>query len=198
LNDEFALGLSTEDINHLGWEGELAYHGTPSGVDNTAATYGGLMLYQIEDREKKWERINLKMPVSIILGNSGITSDTSTLEAFTDRQKARDPALYRDRLQSTTVQSLAMKAALERFDLERVGRIMTENHAILIDMGLSHEILVRLCDIAMDNGALGAKVTGGGRGGYMVALTPGEGVQEKTAEAMEKEGFKVIRATIAS
>ena len=58
---------------------------------------------------------------------------------------------------------------------------MTENHKILIDMALSHEILIKLCDMALKKGALGAKVTGGGRGGYMVALTPGKQCQEKVA-----------------
>ncbi len=50
--------------------------------------------------------------------------------------------------------------------------------------------------MALDMGALGANVTGGGRGGYMNALTPGKGLQEKVASAVEKEGYKVIRATI--
>ncbi|MBW2707084.1 MAG: hypothetical protein JRD84_12350, partial [Deltaproteobacteria bacterium] len=59
LNDEFDLGLSIDEINHFGWEGEFAYHGTPSGVDNTASTYGGLILYHIKDGEKTWERIKL-------------------------------------------------------------------------------------------------------------------------------------------
>ena len=75
---------------------------------------------------------------------------------------------------------------------------MTANHEILIDMELSHEILIKLCNMALDMGALGAKVTGGGRGGYMNALTPGKELQEKIATAMEKEGYKVIRATIGS
>jgi len=73
---------------------------------------------------------------------------------------------------------------------------MTENHQILIDMGLSHDILVHLCNKALDKGALGAKVTGGGRGGYMAALTPGQELQGSVAAALEKEGYKVIRATI--
>ena len=73
---------------------------------------------------------------------------------------------------------------------------MLANHEIVIDMGLSHEILIHLCKMAMDQGALGAKLTGGGMGGYMVALTPGRELQEKVASAMEKEGYAVIRATV--
>ena len=65
-------------------------------------------------------------------------------------------------------------------------------------MDLSHETLIYLCNKALELGALGAKVTGGGRGGYMNALTPGKALQEKVAAAMEKEGYKVIRATVGS
>ena len=196
LNDEFDLGLSIDEINHFGWQGEFAYHGTPSGVDNTASTYGGLILYHIKQGEKTWERINLKEPVEVVLGNSGITADTSKLDAYTDKLKEENPQLYQRRLQTITDQAFEMKRALEDFDLEKVGKIMTANHEILIDMELSHEILIKLCNMALDMGALGAKVTGGGRGGYMNALTPGKALQDKIASAMEKEGYAVIRAKI--
>ncbi len=73
---------------------------------------------------------------------------------------------------------------------------MTENHKILIDMGLSHEKLIYLCDLALEKGAVGAKLTGGGMGGYMVALTPGRDLQERVASAIKNEGFAVIRVTV--
>ncbi len=196
LNDEFNLGLSIDEINHFGWEGEFAYHGTPSGVDNTASTYGGLILYHIKQGEKTWEHIDLKEPVEVVLGNSGITADTSKLDAYTDMLREEDPELYKKRLQTITDQAFEMKKALEDYDLETVGNIMTANHDLLIEMDLSHEILVKLCNMALDMGALGAKVTGGGRGGYMNALTPGKELQDKIARAIEKEGYKVIRAKI--
>jgi mevalonate kinase len=198
LNDAFDLGLSIEEINQLGWEGELAYHGVPSGVDNTASTFGGLLLYHIKNGEKTWEPIALKAPVEVVLGNSGITADTSKLDDFKDTIRDKNPEAYQKRLQTITDQAHEMKEALKRYDLKRVGRIMTENHEILIDMTLSDEILVDLCDMALERGALGAKVTGGGRGGYMIALTPGRECQEKVASAMEEKGYEVIRATIGS
>jgi len=89
-----------------------------------------------------------------------------------------------------------MKHALEAADLENVGKIMSKNHELLTDMDMSHETLDYLCKLALEKGALGAKGTGGGRGGYMVALTPGKPLQEKVASAFENEGYKVIRATI--
>jgi len=196
LNAEFNLGLSIDEINHFGWEGEFAYHGTPSGVDNTASTYGGLILYHIKNGEKTWQRINLKQPVEVVLGNSGVTADTSKLDAHVEAQERKDQDLFQKRLQTVRDQAFEMKTALEDYDLEKVGALMTANHKILIDMDLSHATLVYLCNKALELGALGAKVTGGGRGGYMNALTPGKDLQEKVASAMEAEGYKVIRATI--
>ncbi len=196
LNEEFNLGYSIEEINHVGWEGEFAYHGVPSGVDNTASTYGGLMLYQVKDEQKHFEKIQLVKPVEVVLGNSGVTANTAALDGFITKEKKQDPDLFASRIKTITAQSNEMKQALESFDLKKVGEIMTENHKILINMDLSHEILVYLCKLAIEKGALGAKVTGGGRGGYMSALTPGKDLQNAVASAIEQEGYKVIRATI--
>lgn len=196
LNSEFVLGLSDEEINQVGWEGEFAYHGIPSGIDNTASTYGGLLQYRVENEEKIFERIEVEEPFRIVLANSGVTADTSTLNAFVLGIKEQDPEGFAEIMQTISDQSRAMKAALERYDLETVGSLMTANHSILIDMGLSHEILVTLCERALAMGALGAKVTGGGRGGYMSALTPDLVVQERVTAAFEADGYTVIRASI--
>ncbi|HSR20203.1 MAG TPA: mevalonate kinase [Anaerolineales bacterium] len=196
LNAEFNLGLSIEEINRVAWQGEFPYHGVASGVDNTASTYGGLLLFQIRDGNQHFEEIHSPKPFEIVLANSGITANTALLDEFIERQKKADPETFAARLKVITAQALQMKAALENGDLPRVGKIMSENHKVLIDMEMSHETLDYLCKLAVQKGALGAKVTGGGRGGYMVALTPGRGLQEAVASAFEREGYKVIRATI--
>jgi mevalonate kinase len=196
LDEEFNLSLSIEEINQVAWEGEFAYHGIPSGVDNTASCYGGLMLYQLKDDQKIIEKIQIREPLEVVLGNSGVSADTATLDALVENEKKRDPGLFSARLKTITEQALEVRRLLEVFDLKKVGRIMTENHKTLIDMGLSHKKLIYLCNLALQKGALGAKLTGGGMGGYMVALTPGVKLQEKVASAIEKKGFVVIRATL--
>jgi len=198
LSEEFNLGLSVEEINRVGWEGEFAYHGTPSGVDNTASTYGGIMLYQIKNDQKKFERISLKKSIEVVLGNSGVTADTSLLDGFVIKEKEKDQELFSTRLKTITDQAYEVKKGLEEGDLEKVGTTITKNHEILIEMGLSHEKLISLCNLALKEGALGAKLTGGGMGGYMIALTPDQNTQEAVASAIEKQGCGVIRATIAS
>jgi mevalonate kinase len=196
LNEEFHLGFSINEINHVGWEGEFAYHGTPSGVDNTASCYGGLMLYQIKDGKKTFEKIQVKKPFEVVLANSGVTANTAALDGLVEKENKKNPGLFSARLKTITGQVLDLKKKLEAGNLEKAGEIMSENHKILIDMGLSHEKLIYLCNRALEKGALGAKLTGGGMGGYMVALTPGKDLQETVASAIEKEGFAVIRATL--
>jgi mevalonate kinase len=198
LNATFNLGLSIEEINHVAWEGEFAYHGIPSGIDNTASTYGGLLVYRVVDDQKSFEHIEVEQPFRIVLANSGVTADTSKLNGYVLGLKAEDPELFEERCRTITEQSLAMRKAFERYDLETVGSLLTANHAILIDMGLSHQKLVDLCERALGMGALGAKLTGGGRGGYMLALTPEEKVQERIATTFEEDGYAVIRAIIGA
>jgi mevalonate kinase len=196
INTEYNLGFSTEDINRIAWQGEFPYHGVASGVDNTASTYGGLLLFYIKNGKQNFEKIKTPKSFEIVLANSGVTVNTAALDEYIDKQKKDDPKLFKTRLQTITTQAFELKKALESGDLEKVGIIMTTNHHLLVDMGMSHETLDYLCKSALDMGALGAKVTGGGRGGYMVALTPGKGLQDKIASAFSKEGYQLIRATI--
>ncbi len=192
----FDLNMNIKEINRVAWEGEFGYHGLPSGLDNTVSTYGGVIKYWIKDGVKQFERINLANPIEIVLGNSGVTSNTASLKGFLEAQEKENPALFNARLDTIRGQVAELGEALTAGDLETTGRLLNENHEILIEMGLSHEKLIELCQLANSLGALGAKVTGGGRGGYMVALTPGKDLQEKVASAFEERGVPTIRAYI--
>ncbi|MBC8452616.1 MAG: mevalonate kinase [Spirochaetes bacterium] len=195
-NKEFGLNMDILDINHVAWEGEFGYHGLPSGLDNTVSTYGGVIKYRINNGIKQFERITLSEPIEIVLGNSGITANTASLKGFLEVQEKENSALFNNRLSMIGSQVEDLGKALIQGDLRETGRIMNENHKILINMGLSHEKLVYLCNLANSLGAYGAKVTGGGRGGYMLALTPGKELQDKVAAAFEAEGVATIRASI--
>lgn len=88
------------------------------------------------------------------------------------------------------------RGSLESYDLEKIGNLMDENHRLLKEMNLSCEEAEKIISIAKENGALGAKITGTGRGGYVITLTPGEELQEKVAKAIESAGFMVIKSKI--
>ncbi len=195
-NEEFKLGMDILGINHVAWEGEFGYHGLPSGVDNTVSTYGGVIKYKIKNGVKQFDRIDLSKPVEIVLGNSGVTANTADLKGFLEEQEKTDPSLFNNRIDKIRAQVKGLGESLSSGDLQETGRIMSDNHKILIEMGLSHERLIYLCDLANSLGAYGSKVTGGGRGGYMLALTPGRELQDKVASAFEAEGVPTIRTTI--
>ncbi len=196
-NRLFDMELDDAAVNYFAWRGEFGYHGLPSGLDNTVSTYGGTILYELNEGIKHFETLNLRRPVEVVMGNSGITSNTASLKGFLEDQRDANPNLFEKRLEAIRVQVLNLKAALDADRLEDVGRLMNENHSILIEMGLSHPSLIELCDMAVGLGAPGAKVTGGGRGGYMVALTPGKELQNRVASAFEEKGISTIRGIIS-
>ena len=95
LNEEFKLGYSIEQINHVAWQGEFPYHGVASGVDNTASTYGGLLRFWLKDGKQNFERIKTPKPFEIVLANSGITANTAALDEFIEVQKKDNAELFR-------------------------------------------------------------------------------------------------------
>ena len=195
-NGEFILGLDKIKENHIGWEGEYAYHGIPSGVDNTASSFGGIMLYMIRDGKKMYERIVPAKPLYVVLASSGVTYNTVLLEEYVENFIKNNAEIFYTRLNKIACQVYDMKKAIEKGDLEETGRIMTENHETLKEMDLSHARLDELCERAVKMGAYGAKLTGGGRGGYMVALVKDPAMQKKIASEFESESIHVITAQL--
>jgi len=196
--EELKLDLSDEKINDVAYEAEKAYAGTPSGIDNTAATYGGLIWFKkaLGGGANTIERLSVTEPVEIVIGNTGTVADTKAMVAGVAARKKTNPAQY-DRL-CQQAEGLAIKArrALEDFDLRQVGELMNENHSQLKEIHVSSKELDYLVDLAREHGAFGAKLTGGGGGGCVVALTPGKTLQEDVAAAIEREGFQALRTKI--
>jgi mevalonate kinase len=85
---------------------------------------------------------------------------------------------------------------LENYDLKKIGDLMNENHRLLQEIGVSSKELDMLVDLARKQGAFGAKLTGGGGGGCMVALTPGKELQGKVLSAIKFLGFEVLSTKI--
>ncbi len=195
LSDEFNLGLSDDRINELAYEGEKGYHGTPSGIDNTAATYGGLIWF-VRGTPNVIERMKLERPIEIVVGNTGLVANTKAAVAGVRERKEKYPEKHGKIFKEAEDLAHEARKALESYDLKAVGKLMNENHKLLQEIEVSCKELDFLVDLAREQGAIGAKMTGGGLGGNMVALTPGEDLQEKVARAMEKKGFEVLRTKI--
>jgi len=196
FSDELGLNYSDGKVNEVAYEGEKGYHGTPSGIDNTAATFGGLIWYKREGPSQLMEHMKLKKPVEIVMGNTGIVADTKVVVAGVKERKEKEPEKYASIFKIAERLAHDARRQLEAFHLEEVGVYMDQNHDLLQQIGVSSRELDTLVDLARNNGALGAKMTGTGRGGYMVALTPGRDLQERVAQAIEKKGFQALRTTI--
>lgn len=198
IAEEFRLDLSDKKINDVAYEAEKAYAGTPSGIDNTAATYGGLIWFKKAPRgvQNTIERLSIKEPVEIVIGNTGIVADTKAMVAGVAARMKTNPEKYSQLCKQAEELAITARKALEDFDLRKVGELMNENHLQLKEIEVSCEELDHLVGLARENGAFGAKLTGGGGGGCMVALTPGRTLQEKVAATIESEGFKVLRTKI--
>lgn len=198
IAEEFMINLSDDKINEIAYEAEKAYAGTPSGIDNTAATYGGLIWFRryMNGRSNEIEKLKIEKPVEIIIGNTGIVADTKEMVAGVAVRKKKNPDKYD--LIFKQAEELAFKArtALKDFDIRRVGNLMNENHRLLQRIEVSCTELDHLVNLALEQGAFGAKLTGGGGGGCMVALTPNQKLQEKVATIVEDAGYKVLRTRI--
>jgi len=198
MAEEFGMNLSDEKINEIAYEAEKAYAGNPSGIDNTAATFGGLIWFKknLEDGPNTIERLNIKEPVEIIIANTGVVADTKKMVLGVAERKKKYPEKYNPLFKQAEELVFEARKLLEEFDLKRVGELMNESHTLLQGIEVSCKELDHLVNLCREQGAYGAKMTGGGGGGCMTALTPGKELQEKVADAIEKEGFKVLRTKI--
>ena len=193
IADEFNMKFSDEEINEFAYEGEKAYHGNPSGIDNTCATFGGLVWYE---KGEKMERLNISKPVEIVMGDTGIVANTKKAVEGVRERKEKYKEKYDEIFNEAKELVYNARNALLTMNLKEVGMLMNKNHELLQEIEVSSPELDFLVDIALKNGAYGAKLTGGGLGGYMVALTPGKELQEKVAKAIEKEGYYALRTKI--
>jgi len=198
IAEEFKMDLSDEKINEIVYEAEKAYAGTPSGIDNTAATYGGLIWFKrnLSGGPDTIEKLGIREPVEIVMGDTGIVADTKEMVAGVAARKKKNSGKYNALFKQAEDLAFTARKALEEFDLRKVGKLMNENHRLLREIEVSCKELDYLVNLARKQEAFGAKLTGGGGGGCMVALTPRKELQEAVATAMEKEGFKVLRTKI--
>lgn len=194
------LGKRVPDgkINQIAYEAEKAYAGNPSGIDNTAATYGGLLWFKknMSDGPDSIEKLAMQKPVEIVIGSTGIVANTKAMVEGVAEKKKKNPQKYDALFARAEELAITGRKALLEFDLKKVGELMNENHQLLQEIQVSCKELDHLVEVARKQGAFGAKLTGGGGGGCMIALTPGEKLQEKVAAAIEKEGFEVLRTKI--
>lgn len=180
------LGLKTsrEETRELAFIPERIVHGKPSGIDQTTATYGGVITFS---RDKGFEAVNAKRDIPIVIGNTGIVRSTGEQVMKVRSISQERPDEFNEIASRAGEISARAKEAIEKGELGRLGELMNDNHELLRWLGLSNTKLEELISTAKSTGALGAKLTGAGGGGCMIALVePGE--EDRVADAIAKSG----------
>ena len=192
LAGHLGVDLAANEISELVFEAEKIVHGTPSGIDNTVVAYE-MPVYFIKGQNP--ETFEPGKLFRLVIGDTGIEAPTKETVANVRKAWQNEPGLmegYFDEIEKITRNG---KIAIESGNAEQVGELMDENHELLNSIGVGHKILEELVEIAREKGALGAKLTGGGGGGNMVALAEDKETQKKICEAITEAGYSAYQTS---
>jgi mevalonate kinase len=166
------LRLGAWDVVRLAMEGEKEIHGRPSGIDVNACALGGVITYRMGVRPR---RLRFAGSRTFILVHSGKSRSTRRLINRVSRMKSLYPGLFKALSESATLVTRLAADRLVASDMATLGRLLTYNHAVLSTVGASNPDLDALVDKLLSMGCLGAKLTGAGGGGTVLAVPPNKG-----------------------
>jgi hydroxymethylglutaryl-CoA reductase len=183
------VSMTDAEVNALAFDCEKLSHGTPSGIDNSLAVYDQPLLF-CKNNSPPVQELVLAEPVPMVIGISGLRGSTREQVAAVNSRRERAPALY-DSLFSE-IDSLALQArdALLATDYENLGIQMNICHGLLNSLGVSTPELEHMVVVARQSGAVGAKLTGAGGGGSVIALCPDAVSQVETA--LRSAGYQTL------
>lgn len=153
---------------------EKLFHGSPSGIDPYTIAFGRPLVYRAADRD--WRALELAKfhdaRLRFVLVDSELRHRTSEVIEAVTRVKQETPLAWEDLIDALASNAEAMVEALEQNPAKALGPIMNDSHSRLIQLGVSNERMDALVERLRHRGALGAKLTGSGRGGFVLALVP--------------------------
>jgi mevalonate kinase len=186
--------LDDDAVSALVFEAERLYHGTPSGIDNTVIAHGRPLFF-VKDRLV--ESFPVKEPLHLLIANTGVSSPTKSavgdVRAGWETQRDYYDSLFRQIGQITVM----ARGAIVAGELHALGALMDGNQWLLQQAGVSSPENERLIQAARRAGALGAKLSGAGRGGNVIALVL-EDTQDRVAQALQSADAKSVVATVVN
>jgi mevalonate kinase len=199
LAQEKGLHLTKDQVNRHAYEGEKAFHGNPSGIDNTIATHGGVVEFTRgkTPAESRFVFLELKKPLDLVVSFSGKYGPTSKMVERVGEFKEKDEAEFAQLMDEYMKIAMEGRKAIEKGRIDVIGQLMNENQELLSELGVSDEANDRIVRIAMEAGALGSKVTGGGGGGCCITLADGAEKAKGIARILDSEGYKSFFTRIA-
>lgn len=191
LAEDKGVNLTREEINRYAYEGEKAFHGNPSGIDNTVATYRGVVEFRKgkTPSESNFEFIELGKPLEMVVSFTGKYSPTQKMVEAVRVFKEQDEKEFGQLMDEYTDLEAEGRKAIEKGKLDVIGRLMNSNQSLLSEVGVSDEANDRINRLALDAGALGAKLTGGGGGGCCIALAKNKKHAAEIKEILKRAGF---------
>lgn len=172
---------------------EEVAHARPSGIDPTIATYGGVLIYR---KGEGFIRLKVEESFPIIIGVTNISRSTGEMVTRVRSLKNRFPEVFDPLYHSAGHLVIEAARAIEEGDLVRLGVLMNINHGLLSAVNVSNLELEKLVYAARSAGAFGAKITGAGGGGSIVAICSNESVR-RVVSAIESAGGRAIIAKIS-
>jgi len=174
LSAHLAKPLEVETVSKIAYAVECLHHGTPSGIDNTVIAYEKPVYFI---REHEPELIPISTPLYLIIGDTGVSMRTTIPVSLLRERWEKDPGTYGGWFEEIGEIVINARTMLETGSIESLGTLMDQNQTLLEDMGLSSLELQRLIKAAREAGALGAKLSGAGMGGIMLALVEPDSAQ---------------------
>ncbi len=186
IDELLGLERSRADLGEaaLGWE--RVFHGNPSGIDNTMSAVGGVALFR---KGQPLQPLHSNKPLHLVIGCSGEPSSTKEMVASVARQLDRDPDRVGKAFDAIEALVQNAKLAIESGDHVALGQLLDLNHTILSSLMLCTTKLDAMCQAARRAGALGAKMTGAGGGGCMLALAPKTEEAQRLREVLGEDAF---------
>jgi mevalonate kinase len=185
--------LPLERVSALAFEVEKLHHGTPSGIDNSVVSYEKPIYYQ---RGQPIQVLQVSRPFTVVIADTGIPSLTAQAVGDVRRDWVAQPKSYEAWFTSIGEISRTARLLIEAGEPEKLGPLMDENHAVLQNIGVSSPELDRLVLAARQAGALGAKLSGGGRGGNMIAHVSPELGQVVAQALLDHGAVRAIQTEI--
>lgn len=189
----FGAELTSDARSRLVYEIEVIQHGTPSGIDNTVIAYNQPVYFV---RDTSIRRFDVGEELHLIVADTGDMTPTRETVGDVRIGWQRDPERYEALFDAIGDIVDAARDAIAAGDHAAVGRLMDANHALLQNLDVSSRELDDLVGAARDAGALGAKMSGGGRGGNMVAITMPAALDDVESAVRQAGAVGVIRTVV--
>jgi len=176
-------------VSALVYEVEKLHHGTPSGVDNTVIAFEQPVYFRRGQPAPTIRRMRVARPLTLVIGDTGVVAPTHQVVGDLRRRWQADTERYEGYFDEVAVIVEQARVAIETgsLSLPALGKLMNENQELLETLGVSSPELARLIEAARRAGAWGAKLSGAGWGGNMIALSPPE-LTPVIAQALTEAG----------